>query len=125
MPEPLTLDELRPIAHSREITVRVADVWPLIEGLEAENGYLRTLLWDSRAEADRCVSQGNAFWHNPDLCERINAILPAEITRAAFAEVRIVPGEITEGGEDDPWRYCPRCCLSWAAEPASFGVRED
>jgi hypothetical protein len=28
MPEPLTLDELRPIAHSREITVRVATILP-------------------------------------------------------------------------------------------------
>ena len=36
-PHPLTIDQLRPMAHNRSFTVRVADVWPLIERLERES----------------------------------------------------------------------------------------
>jgi hypothetical protein len=49
-PTPLTVDELRPIAHSRVVTVRVADVWPLLAGLERQRDEAVALLREAADE---------------------------------------------------------------------------
>lgn len=96
-----------------------------------------------RAEVDRLTEIGGS--REPDGPPPFVLTPPSEEYRALYQRLDLHPGAIGpawkeirvgvcpsckgkltgNGGEDDPWRYCPRCGLAWAAEPASFGVRED